>query len=106
MPSLSPKENYLRAMRHEKTEYVPCAWGQDVDVCGMLPPIDYGIESTNYGDGFEDVITEVERCFREYGDKKRFIFAGGIVNSKSMRQVEEKNAAIIKTADRIRFSRK
>jgi hypothetical protein len=52
MPSLSRRENYLRALRHEETEYTPCAWGQDIDVCGMFSPIDYGLPATNYLDGF------------------------------------------------------
>jgi hypothetical protein len=52
MPSLSPKENYLRALRHEDTEYIPCAWGMDIDTCGMFPAVDYGQESTGFRDGF------------------------------------------------------
>jgi hypothetical protein len=52
MPSLSPKENYLRALRHEDTEYVPCGWGQDVDGCGLLVSVDCGQEASNFIDGF------------------------------------------------------
>jgi hypothetical protein len=52
MPSLSPKENYLRALRHEETEYVPGAWGMDIDTVGMMPPVDNGYPETNYRDGF------------------------------------------------------
>jgi hypothetical protein len=52
MPSLSRKENYLRALRHEETEYTPCSWGQDIDVCGLLAPIDSGLPETNYVDSY------------------------------------------------------
>jgi hypothetical protein len=52
MPDLSPRENYLRALRHEETEYVPCAWSMDIDMCGILHPVDYGQPDTDYRDGF------------------------------------------------------
>jgi uroporphyrinogen-III decarboxylase len=52
MPSLTRRENYLRALRHEETEYTPCAWGQDIDICGVMSPVDYGLPSTDYRDGF------------------------------------------------------
>jgi hypothetical protein len=54
----------------------------------------------------EDVIAEVERCFREYGGKKGFIFAGFLMASKNMEKADEKNAALIETANRIRFAEK
>jgi uroporphyrinogen-III decarboxylase len=53
MPSLSPKENYLRALRHEETEYVPCGFfGPDTAPMGRLTPFDHGGESTGFQDGF------------------------------------------------------
>jgi hypothetical protein len=54
MPSLSPRENYLRALRHEETEYVPLMLqaGGDVAWVGLLPPLDGGNESTGFRDGF------------------------------------------------------
>jgi hypothetical protein len=52
MPSLSRRENYLRALRHEETEYTPCSWFQDMDMCGALTPIENGVPEANYIDGF------------------------------------------------------
>jgi hypothetical protein len=54
MPSLSPKENYLRCLRHEEYEYVPL-WalgpGGDVGAAGLFPS-DVGDASTGFVDGF------------------------------------------------------
>jgi hypothetical protein len=54
MPSLSLRENYLRALRHEETEYVPLFLlsGGDVALCGVLPPVDRGYESSGFVDSF------------------------------------------------------
>jgi hypothetical protein len=56
MPSLSPRENYLRALRHEKTEYVPFPMslfsGSDAALAGILAPVDHGQEFTNFRDCF------------------------------------------------------
>jgi hypothetical protein len=55
MPSLSPRENYLRALRHEETEYVPIhdlSGKGDVTVIGRLPPAEQGNENTGFRDGF------------------------------------------------------
>jgi hypothetical protein len=52
MPSLSPKENYLRAMRHEETEYVPFGMGPDAAPCGFFTPFEHGNETTGWRDGF------------------------------------------------------
>jgi hypothetical protein len=52
MPSLSQKENYLRALRHEDTEYVPFGAGGDTAGFGIFCPVDRGQESSNYLDGF------------------------------------------------------
>jgi hypothetical protein len=56
MPSLSPKENYLRALRQEEYEYVPY-WqggvgGLDVVLWGFLSPIENGQPQNNYIDGY------------------------------------------------------
>ena len=41
MPTLSPKENYLRALRHEDVEYVPMAFGgPDTASAGLFCPTD------------------------------------------------------------------
>jgi uroporphyrinogen-III decarboxylase len=53
MPSLSPKENYLRALRHEETEYVPVGMGADIALCGFLAPsVDHGNQASNFLDGY------------------------------------------------------
>jgi hypothetical protein len=52
MPSLTPKENYLRALRHEETEYLPCGLLIDVDPCGAFPPVDIGNSGSGFLDGF------------------------------------------------------
>jgi hypothetical protein len=52
MPSLSPRENYLRALRHEETEYVPFGQGGDAVPFGIFCPVDRGKASTNFLDGF------------------------------------------------------
>ncbi|MDR0388535.1 MAG: hypothetical protein LBH73_00515 [Spirochaetaceae bacterium] len=56
MPSLSLRENYLRALRHEETEYVPLnGWtsgGGDAALTGLLLPFDAGNESTGFRDGY------------------------------------------------------
>jgi hypothetical protein len=56
MPSLSPRENYLRTLRHEENEYVPIGWGlgtvADVAMVGLFSPADYGQEFTGFLDGF------------------------------------------------------
>jgi hypothetical protein len=56
MPSLSPKENYLRAPRHEETEYVPIldfsSPGSEAALCGILSPTDWGQGSADGVDGY------------------------------------------------------
>jgi hypothetical protein len=57
MPSLSRRENYLRALRHEETEYVPFmqmafSLQGDTAAAGLLNPSNSGDESTGYRDGF------------------------------------------------------
>jgi uroporphyrinogen-III decarboxylase len=56
MPSLSPRENYLRTLRHEENEYVPM-WGMigaaaDAAMVGLFSPTDSGQEFTNFIDGY------------------------------------------------------
>jgi hypothetical protein len=54
MPDLSPKENYLRCLRHEDYEYVPLFHfgpGGDVGIAGFFPP-EVGDPSTGFVDGF------------------------------------------------------
>jgi hypothetical protein len=51
MPSLSPKENYLRCLRHEDYEYVPMSIG-DTAMAGIACPTDKGSEENGYWDGF------------------------------------------------------
>jgi uroporphyrinogen-III decarboxylase len=57
MHSLSPKENYLRALRHEETEYVPvqASWGfrgGDTFLTGFLYPLDTGDKNTSFRDAY------------------------------------------------------
>jgi hypothetical protein len=52
MPSLSPKENYLRTLRHEKNEYVPYGGGVDSARCGNNLSVERGNASSNFVDGF------------------------------------------------------
>jgi uroporphyrinogen-III decarboxylase len=49
---LSPKENYLRAWRHEDTEFQPCGWGMDAVSVGDFSTTDRGAASTNFIDGY------------------------------------------------------
>jgi hypothetical protein len=56
--------------------------------------------------GIEEVKAEVERCFREYGSKKGFIFWPGILASTVMKDINAKNAAIMETANKLRFTGK
>jgi hypothetical protein len=54
MPSLSPKENYLRCLRHEDYEYVPFfnfGPGGDIGAAGFFP-CEVGDASTGFVDGF------------------------------------------------------
>jgi hypothetical protein len=56
MPSLLPKENYLRTLRHEENEYVPIGYGlgpgSDAPMVGMFSPTEHGQESTGFVDGY------------------------------------------------------
>jgi hypothetical protein len=51
MPDLSSRENYLRALRHEETEYTPFA-GADIIRCVASLPADRGNQTSNFLDGF------------------------------------------------------
>jgi hypothetical protein len=50
----------------------------------------------------EDVIADVERCFREYGGKKGYIFMGMLLFAEGAKGAEAKNIALIETANRLR----
>jgi uroporphyrinogen-III decarboxylase len=54
MQELSPRENYLRALRHEETEYVPLGFscGDDVALVGVFSPTDVGQEASGFMDGY------------------------------------------------------
>jgi hypothetical protein len=52
MPDLSPKENYLRALRHEETEYVPIGVGGDLARCGGNTPCEKGDPVNKSADAF------------------------------------------------------
>jgi hypothetical protein len=56
MPNLSPRENYLRTLRHEENEYVPISWGlgsgSDAPMVGMFSPTEQGQESAGFVDGY------------------------------------------------------
>ncbi|MDR1654611.1 MAG: hypothetical protein LBR96_01335 [Treponema sp.] len=51
----------------------------------------------------EDIKAEVERCFREYGSKRGYVFNDLLVFSKDSKDVEAKHQAIIETANRLRY---
>jgi uroporphyrinogen-III decarboxylase len=57
------------------------------------------------GASIEDVKAEVERCFKEYGGKKGWIFWPLILASTDMKDIDAKNAAILETANKLRFTR-
>jgi uroporphyrinogen-III decarboxylase len=82
------------------------------DIAGILDKygdkfsIEGGFDTTGKpgypGASIEEVIAEVERCFRDYGDKKGFIFSGFLLGA--VEKVEEKYAAITETVNRLRFA--
>jgi hypothetical protein len=58
------------------------------------------------GSSIEDVKAETERCFREYGGKKGYIFMPYMLASTDMKDIGAKNAAIVETANKLRFAGK
>jgi hypothetical protein len=58
------------------------------------------------GSSIEDVKAEVERCFREYGGKKGWILWPLMLASTDMKDIDAKNAAILETANKLRFAGK
>jgi hypothetical protein len=58
------------------------------------------------GSTIEDVEAEVERCFREYGGKKGFIFFPMILASTDMKDSDAKNTVMLETANKLRFAGK
>jgi hypothetical protein len=53
----------------------------------------------------EEIEAEVERCFREYGKKKGFVFFGVLVPSSGNSNWEAQNAAMIESAKRLRYTK-
>jgi hypothetical protein len=53
-----------------------------------------------------DIVAEVERCFRDYGDKQGFIFWPALLYTTDSKDAAEKTAAIVETTNRIRFTGK
>jgi hypothetical protein len=51
----------------------------------------------------QEIVAEVERCFRDYGNKKGFIFLGTLLSSTDSKDAEAKNRAIVETANRLRY---
>ncbi|MDR1179482.1 MAG: hypothetical protein LBK44_03160 [Spirochaetales bacterium] len=51
----------------------------------------------------EEVVAEVERCFRDYGNKKGFIFAPFLVTSFDRDYIEKLNLIMLETTNRLRF---
>jgi hypothetical protein len=45
----------------------------------------------------EEVVAEVERCFRDYGGKKGYIFVPLLILAEGTENMMEKNVAIVKT---------
>ncbi|MDR3122884.1 MAG: hypothetical protein LBU16_03785 [Treponema sp.] len=54
----------------------------------------------------EDVAAEVERCFREYGNKRGYIFSGMALSSADSKDAGAKAQAITETANRLRYEAK
>jgi hypothetical protein len=54
----------------------------------------------------EAVEAEVERCFREYGGKKGYVFTGYVLASVGSKNAEARLAAMVDTANRLRFAGK
>ncbi|MDR1179481.1 MAG: hypothetical protein LBK44_03155 [Spirochaetales bacterium] len=51
----------------------------------------------------EEVEAEIERCFREYGGKKGFVFAGGVMNPYDSAHAETLMQVVLATTNRLRF---
>jgi hypothetical protein len=54
----------------------------------------------------EDVKKETERCFREYGSKRGYVFSGMVLSAVDSKDAEAKSQAIIETANRLRYEAK
>jgi uroporphyrinogen-III decarboxylase len=54
----------------------------------------------------EEIQAEVERCFRDYGKKKGYVFTGYILASVNSETAPERLAAMVDTANRLRFAGK
>jgi hypothetical protein len=51
----------------------------------------------------QEVVADVERCFREYGNKKGFIFCALLLSSVDSKDAGTKNQAVVETANRLRY---
>jgi hypothetical protein len=54
----------------------------------------------------EEIQAEVERCFREYGGKKGYVFTGYILASVDAKNTAERMEAMVGAANRLRFAEK
>jgi hypothetical protein len=48
----------------------------------------------------------VERCFREYGSKKGYIFSALLLSSVDSKDAGAKSQAVVETANRLRYEAK
>jgi hypothetical protein len=51
----------------------------------------------------EDIKAEVERCFREYGSKRGYIFSALLLSSVGSKDAGAKSQAAVETANRLRY---
>jgi hypothetical protein len=51
----------------------------------------------------QEIVAEVERCFRDYGNKKGFVFGALLLSSVESKDAEAKSRAIAETANRLRY---
>jgi hypothetical protein len=61
MQNLALRENFLRALRHEKTESIPFAYGpESAGISGRSMPTEIGYPAKNIRDGFGVLWTSVD----------------------------------------------
>jgi uroporphyrinogen-III decarboxylase len=66
MQNLTLRENFLRALRHEETEFVPFAYSRDAGMCGMTIPSEIGYPEKNIRDGFGVLWTSADSVANAY----------------------------------------
>jgi hypothetical protein len=54
----------------------------------------------------QEVVTDVERCFREYGSKKGYVFCALLLSSVGSKDAGAKSQAVVETANRLRYEAK